>query len=173
MSDSSKQPEEIPPKSRLVLGAAIFLTGSLSPLLVPLIATSELSAGWKTAISGLLLVGIPELALVAAIGILGKAGFNYLKSKLFGFFKKYGPPAKVSPTRYRVGLVLFVLPILVGWLLPYGAHLLPFYQESRIMINVMLDLIFISSVFVLGGDFWDKIQSLFIQEARVQFPTPE
>ena len=157
--------------SRLILGAVIFLTGSLSLFLVPLIATSELSAAWKTGISGLLLVGIPELALVAAIGILGKAGFNYLKSKLFGLFKKYGPPAKVSPTRYRIGLVLFVLPILVGWLLPYGAHLLPFYQKSRILVMMTLDLIFLSSVFVLSGDFWEKIQSLFIQEASVQFPT--
>ncbi|UCE62517.1 MAG: hypothetical protein JSU59_06380 [Nitrospirota bacterium] len=173
MPESSKHAEEIPPKSRLVLGAAIFLTGSLSPLLVPLVATSELSTAWKTGISGLLLFGIPELALLTAIGILGKTGFNYLKSKLFGFFKKYGPPEKVSPTRYRVGLVLFVLPILVGWLLPYGAHLLSFYPENRVLVNVALDLLFISSVFVLGGDFWDKIQSLFIQEARVQFPTTE
>jgi hypothetical protein len=173
MPDSSKHAEEIPPKSRLVLGAGIFCIGSLSPLLVPLIATSDLSAAWKTGISGLLLFGIPELALLAAIGILGKAGFNYLKSKLFGLFKKYGPPAKVSPTRYRMGLVMFVLPILAGWLLPYVAHMLPYYQELRVSVNMTLDLVFISSVFVLGGDFWDKIQSLFIQKARVQFPRTE
>jgi hypothetical protein len=28
---------------------------------------------------------------------------------------------------------------------------------------------FVASLFVLGGDFWDKIRALFLQSARVQF----
>jgi len=28
---------------------------------------------------------------------------------------------------------------------------------------------FVASFFVLGGDFWDKVRSLFIHRARVQF----
>jgi len=173
MPDSSKHAEEVPPRGRLVLGAAIFFTGQLSLLLVPWIVSSDLSTPWKTGLSGLFLLGIPELALLAAVAVLGKPGFNYLKLKLFEFFKKYGPPVKVSPTRYRIGLVMFVLPLLAGWLLPYVAHLLPFYQENRFVVLVMGDVMFISSVFVLGGDFWDKIRSLFIRDSRVQFPITE
>lgn len=171
MPDSVKHAEEVPPKGRLVLGAAIFFTGQLFPLLVPVIAASDLSPVWKTGLSGLFLLGMPELAIITAIGVLGKAGFDYLKLKIFGFFKQYAPPAEVSPMRYRIGLVMFLLPVLAGWLLPYVAHLLPYYQEHRFVMNVIGDMIFISSVFVLGGDFWDKIRSLFIQNSRVQFPT--
>jgi hypothetical protein len=29
---------------------------------------------------------------------------------------------------------------------------------------------FISSFFVLGGDFWDKVRALFSHEAKVQIP---
>ena len=170
MTNSFTHTEEVPRKSRLWWGAAIFLTGQLSPLLVPFIVGSDLSTPWKTGLSGLFLLGIPELAIVVAIGVLGKAGFNYLKLKVFGFFRRYAPPARVSARRYRIGLILFVLPLVAGWLLPYVAHLLPFYQEYRFVVNVSGDVMFISSVFVLGGDFWDKVRALFIQNSRVEFP---
>ena len=32
------------------------------------------------------------------------------------------------------------------------------------------DLVLFLSVFVLGGDFWDKLRSLFVYDARAQFP---
>jgi hypothetical protein len=28
----------------------------------------------------------------------------------------------------------------------------------------------VASLFVLGGDFWDKLRALFVHEARVVFP---
>jgi hypothetical protein len=31
-------------------------------------------------------------------------------------------------------------------------------------------LMMLASLFVLGGDFWDKLRALFIREAKVQFP---
>ena len=32
------------------------------------------------------------------------------------------------------------------------------------------DLLLLSSLFPLGGDFWDKIRSLFVHDAEVHFP---
>ena len=32
------------------------------------------------------------------------------------------------------------------------------------------DLLLLVSLFVLGGDFWDKLRSLFIHSARAQIP---
>jgi hypothetical protein len=29
---------------------------------------------------------------------------------------------------------------------------------------------FLASLFVLGGDFWDKLRALFVREARAVFP---
>jgi hypothetical protein len=54
--------------------------------------------------------------MVVAAAVMGKEGFAGLKGR---FFKKYGPPERVSLARYRVGLVMFVLPPLVAWLGPY------------------------------------------------------
>ena len=96
---------------RLRLGVIVFVIGFLSPLLIPLVTASELLTKWKAVISGCLAVGIPELFSIAAIAIMGKSGFNYIKERFFGFLKKYGPADKVSRTRYRIGLFMFLLPI--------------------------------------------------------------
>jgi hypothetical protein len=134
-----------------------------------LITATELPTRWKTIISGALAVGIPEVFTVAAIAIMGKSGYNLIKERIFSFLKKHGPPDRVSLTRYRIGLVMFVLPVIFGWLGPYGVHLIPGYETHRFVVSLIGDVMFVASLFVLGGDFWDKIRALFSHSARVQF----
>jgi hypothetical protein len=153
---------------RFRLGLIILVVGWLSPLCIPVITATELSTRWKTIISGLLAVGIPEVFTVAAIAIMGKSGYNLIKERIFSFLKKHGPPDRVSLTRYRIGLVMFVLPVVFGWLGPYGVHLIPGYETHRFVVNLVGDVMFVASFFVLGGDFWDKIRALFVHDARVQ-----
>ena len=155
---------------RFRLGLTILIVGWLSPLLIPVVTRTSLATEWKTIISGLLAVGIPEVFTVAAIAIMGKSGYNLIKERIFSFFKKHGPPDRVSLTRYRIGLAMFVLPIVFGWLGPYGAHQIPGYEAYRFTVNVIGDVMLISSLFVLGGDFWDKVRALFIYEAKSHIP---
>jgi hypothetical protein len=166
----SKISESPPPKGRLLWGGGIFIFGFLCPLFVPLVTASNLSTGWKAVISGLLMVGMPEIFMIIAVAILGKPGFNYLKGRLFAFLKRHATPDTVSRNRYRAGLAMFALPLLAGWLLPYVSHLIPAYEQSRQLINVTGDLILVASFFILGGDFWDKVRALFVYGAKAQFP---
>jgi len=156
-----------PPNGRLILGGAIFIIGFVVPVFTPLIMATSLPAGWKATIAGLMIFGIPETFMVVAIGILGKPGFAFLKEKIIGLFREVAPPDEVGIVRYRFGLVLFTIPLLIGWLLPYFNHLLPEFESYKQVINVGGDLMFISSFFVLGGDFWDKVRGLFVHRARI------
>jgi len=158
---------------RLRLGLIILIVGFLSPLSIPLITATELPAKWKAIISGALAVGIPEIFSVVAIAIMGKAGFNYIKARIFGFLKKHGPPDRVNRTRYHIGLAMFILPILFDWLTPYVSHYVPGYEAHRLSISIIGDLMLFTSLFVLGGDFWDKVRTLFIHDARVPISTGE
>jgi hypothetical protein len=156
------------PKGRLYVGGTIFIAGFLSPLLVPLVTASTLPGAWKTAISGLLLLGAPELAMLIAAAVMGKDGFNYLKQRLFGLLGKYiAPPETVSLLRYRIGLVLFSIPLLFGWLVPYLTGHFPIFDEHRLLFAIIGDLLLFSSLFVLGGEFWDKLRALFIHRSKV------
>ena len=72
---------------RFRLGLTILIVGWLSPLLIPVITRTSLATEWKTIISGLLAVGIPEVFTVAAIAIMGKSGYNLIKEGIFSFLK--------------------------------------------------------------------------------------
>lgn len=160
--------DQAKPGLRFRFGLIFFVLGLICPVFIPLVTATDFPAGWKAGLSGLLALGIPELLWMVAIAVMGKEGFRYIKSRFFSLFKKVVPPDAVGRTRYRFGLLMFLLPVLFGWLAPYAPHLVPGYEAHRFTINLTGDLLLISSLFVLGGDFWDKIRSLFIQDAKVR-----
>jgi hypothetical protein len=155
---------------RLKLGVAFFILSIVLPVLgVPLVAVMGLSAGAVATVSGALLGGSEVLGLVA-VAVMGKSGYACIKNRLFRFFKQYGPPAVVGRTRYTIGLVMFSGPIVFGWLTPYVADLVPGYPGNEFAYAVFGDVLLLAGLFVLGGDFWDKLRALFIHGARAVFP---
>jgi hypothetical protein len=157
-----------PPKGRIIAGVSVFVLGWVVTLaIVPLITASSLSASAQATVSGIVVFVGPKFGVLAAIAILGKPGFNYLKRKVFGFLK---PPAEVGPVRYRIGLVMFVVALLCGFLERYLAFFVANDIAREIRTSIAIDLLLLASILVLGGDFWDKIRALFIREAQVQFP---
>jgi hypothetical protein len=158
---------------RFKLGVALFLFSRFGPfVLIPLVAALGFSAAMTASISGGILVGA-EVVLGLAAAVMGKSGYAYLKHRIFGFLKRYGPPQEVGRTRHVVGLLMFVLPFLLGWLAPYASDLLPGYQGNELTVAIVSDLILLISLLVLGGDFWDKLRALFIYGARVELGRPE
>ncbi len=168
--NDKKNPEQSAPGWRFKLGVYLLVVGAICPLFTPVVAMTGLSTEWKATLSGLLLVGIPEIFSLRAIAVMGKDGFNYIKGKAFAFFKRHALPKEVSLTRYRIGLVLFLLPLLFGWLAPYGTELIPGYESHRLAVNLGGAFLLILSLFVLGGEFWDKVRALFAYEARTHYP---
>jgi len=158
---------------RFRVGVAIFVAGFAAPLAIPLVTSSDLPTGWKATIAGALAVGVPEIMMVVAAAVMGKEGFARLKSQFGRLLKRYGPPEQVSRGRYRTGLVMFAAPILLGWFGPYLQHYLPGFDTHPMWWHVGGDVVFVASFFVLGGEFWDKLRSLFVHGARAVFPNTE
>jgi hypothetical protein len=154
---------------RLKAGVALFGMSILLPVAgIPLVATLGLSTAMTASVSGALLVGAEVLG-VAAVAVMGKSGFAFIKSRVFGFLKQYGPPRKVSRRRYNIGLVLFCMPLLFAWLSPYVYKWVPGLLSHPLPLAIGGDILIVVSLIVLGGDFWDKIRSLFIHNAEVRF----
>jgi hypothetical protein len=170
MASEVADPGLSPTRGRLLVGGGVLIFGWLCPLFVPLVLGSDLSSEWKTTLSGLLLLGIPELFTLAAVAILGKSGFQYLKGILYGWFRRLAPPDTVSLARYRIGLVMFLLPLLFAELSIYAPNLFPGFAAHPMAFAVTGDAMFFASLLVLGGDFWDKIRALFVHGARARFP---
>ncbi len=163
-SSSSRTCDRDIGKPRLIIGGALFVSGFLSPLLLPLVTRSDLPGSWKVFLSTGLLVGLPEVFTVLAVVVLGKQGLVMFKEKLFSMLRKHVAPAAVSVRRHRLGLFMFLAPLATGWLWPYFAHFFPILSSKPLLTAVILDLLFASSFLVLGPEFWGKIRSLFVYD---------
>ena len=165
---------ETPPAAgwRFKLGVVLFVIGLVAaPILLPLLAFVDLSTELKATLSGGILIA-SELLWVTAAAVMGKSGFAQLKGKLFAILKRYGPPEEVSRTRYLIGLAMFVAPLLHGFLAPYASDMVPGYEANELTISIVSDLVLLASLFVLGGEFWEKLRSLFVHRARAVVPEP-
>ncbi len=154
---------------RIKLGAGLFGISILLPVAgIPFVTTLGLSSTMTATVSGALLVGAEVLGL-CAVAVMGKSGYDFIKNRVFGFLKQYGPPQKVSRGRYNIGLVVFCVPFLFGWLSPYISKWVPALMSYPLLIAICGDILILASLLVLGGDFWDKIRSLFIHDTEVHF----
>jgi hypothetical protein len=151
-------------KTRFVIGGVLLIGGFLSPLLIPFVTASDLSEKWKAILSTGLVAGLPEVGMLLAVAVLGKQGFAQLKEMIFSRFRDITAPSAVSQTRYRIGLLMFFIPILAGWLQPYLTHFFPALAGIKMLTVMLVDLVFAASFIVLGAGFWEKIRSLFVHD---------
>jgi hypothetical protein len=153
---------------RLKLGIIIFMLSIILPVAgIPAVTTFEMTSAMAASVSGALLVGAEILGIIA-IAVMGKSGFDFIKNRVFSFLKQYGPPNQVGRLRYTIGLILFCAPLLFALLSVYVAELIPGFVQNPLPYAVAGDLLLLLSLFVLGGDFWDKIRALFIYNAKVR-----
>lgn len=154
---------------RLKLGVAMFVLSIVVPVAgIPLVAILGLSVAITATVSSVLVGGSEALGLLA-VAVMGKPGYLYIRGRVLAILRRYGPPKEVSRARYNTGLVMFGFPILFGWVTPYLAHLIPSLEDSLLAYAISGDILLLASLFVLGGNFWDKIHALFFHDAEVRF----
>jgi hypothetical protein len=156
--------------TRLKLGVALLILGLVMPVGAIPVAATDWPVAVKTVVSSIFLFGF-EIMLIPAVALMGKDNFERIWAGAMRFLKRLKPAGGVSKTRYKVGLYMLVGPTLYAWIASYAPSWLPEDYVLRVCANVGLDLITLASLFVLGGDFWDKVRALFLHDARVVMPS--
>jgi hypothetical protein len=154
---------------KFYLGVSMLVLSCLVPLLGFWVASLALPVAVKGAIIGMLTLGGPEVLALIAVSLLGKQAFDALTSKVFPFLRALAPKGSVTRMRYKLGLFLFIVSFIPSYVVAYTPNLLPDTSPSRFYVCMGADLLFVISLFVLGGDFWDKLKALFIYDARAEF----
>jgi len=149
---------------RIRLAFALFVASISWPVLLPVMPFLGFSGSSIATFSGAMLVAA-EVMIIVGAAVAGKEGFAFIKQKVFGFLKSYGPPQDVSRPRYIIGLVIFVIPVILGWAWPYVGLYLPGLEEHLLVYAVTGDVLLLISLFILGGAFWDKLRSLVMHRA--------
>ena len=123
---------------------------------------------WRAFILAIFWVFAPIMKIMS-IAVLGKPSYLWIKYKFWHHFVKVTKHHEVSRTRYTIGLVMFCLPIIPNYIMSYAPKLIADAYPTRLIINICIDAIFIISLFILGGDFWDKLRALFTYTAKAKF----
>lgn len=151
---------------RFKFGIFIFVFAFALWLLVPLAAAMGTPSARVAAMTGVIFVA-NKILVLTCIAVMGKAGFQQLKSLVFGYAKGLAPSGPIGPVRHVVGLVMFCLPLVSAMLEPYVDNIWPGLRPNLWQLQALGDLMLIASFFVLGGDFWNKLRALFVRTATV------
>ncbi len=151
---------------RFNLGLGCFIAA----FAIHLVTLAAIAAGANAATVGAIAAvnfALNKALLLIAAAIMGKPGFYRFKQLVFGSFRRYAPPHEVGPVRYRIGLILFVTPIFLGWVSPYLQDIAPTLGRHSITAAALGDAMLLIGLFALGGSFWDKLHALFVRELHV------
>lgn len=155
--------------ARLAAGLALLAFGIVLPFGSVLVYETAWPPLLKSGVIGFLLLGA-EIFAIPAIAIMGKENFARLAMAFRRCIGSLKPAGNIGPVRHAAGIVLLLIPVPVVYIMAYLPSWLPDNSPERLWVNLLTDGVFLVSLFVLGGDFWDKLRSLFVREARARFP---
>jgi hypothetical protein len=138
--------------------------------LVPFVFSPSAAAAIVT---GVVISG--ELGFWVSAALLGKPFVDAVKARLMASFARREPatPRPISRRRHVFGLVLFSMSFVTY----YIAMAVPFLQLSKsteltaiVVVALTGELLFVSSLFVLGGEFWGRIKALYRWPGQPETP---
>jgi hypothetical protein len=140
-----------------MLAAAVF-----SPFFIPMVKLLNISPGQKVALSGFLVFGLPELASVAAIALLGKEQLQRIKSACMSRLGRFKPQRMSTKRRYYTGVsMMVVLGPVLSVVFFYFPHIIPGFETHRVVISGLCDVLFVAGLFIAGEQLWSKIEAIF------------
>src|SRR5262249_5834091 len=135
----------------------------LGALVVPMLGLSTAQAAL---LAGALVAGVPEVLCILAVALLGKATFQYLTHRAKRALRRAVVDRPASRARYYIGLAIVLVSWLPAYLYAYVPGAMP-GGPARIYILAGMDLAFVASVFVMGGEFWEKVRRIFVYEGKI------
>ena len=149
-----------------------FYTGTVAMVLavvMPLAALAVPLLGLPTAqsalLAGILVAGAPEVLIIVAVALLGKETFSYFAHKATTVLRRAVFERPASKARYYAGLAIILLSWLPAYVYAYSPAAMP-GGNTRIYILAAMDLAFVASVFLMGGELWEKVRRIFIYEGK-------
>jgi len=150
---------------RFYLGIGALALAIIMPVFALLVPLLGLSVAQSALIVGMLIGGGPEVMALIAVALLGKETFRYLLHSLKRFFRTKLLEKSASKGRYYFGLTINIASWIPLYLYGYLPAMMP-GGDMRIYILAAADLSFVASMFIMGGEFWEKVRQIFIWEGK-------
>lgn len=149
---------------RCRIGLFIIVIGDvILPAFAFVVPFLDLPRSLKVGLTSILLIGGPEVMMIVGVALAGKEGYAALKATLQKIWQQVKPPQRVSPMRYRLGVIIFIASGLPMWIIAYlhAVTTVPLDHQTVLWILIGSDFAFLISFFIAGGEFWEKLKQLF------------
>ncbi|MFC2149194.1 transporter suffix domain-containing protein [Candidatus Auribacterota bacterium] len=152
-------------------GISLFIFSYFPYLFAPFIPLLPVS---HTAMISIAAISVTSAELIFFISILllGKPFMVWMKAMAIKYIfrgKAASAPAYFAKIRHYLGVTLFCMSF-IPYFVTEVAILIrdPQPHTLHIYLGVMLsgNALFIISLFVLGGDFWEKLKDLFVWQSK-------
>jgi hypothetical protein len=163
LAQDEPKPPTLKKDWRFYTGIGALALSCVLPLLAVAVPWLGLPTAHSVVLAGALVAGGPEVLCLVAVALLGKQTFQYLTHMTKRVLRRTFVDRPVSRTRYYVGLAIVLLSWLPAYLYAYLPAAMP-GESLRIYILAATDLAFVVSVFLMGGEFWEKVRRIFIYE---------
>jgi len=145
------------------LGLSLIVYSVLPIIIVAILPFMGMSLAQSGAFAVVFLAS-GEIAFLCAAALLGKEFLTAIKKRIMALFKRTHEPRPVSRNWHRFGVAL-----LAASTLPYYAVMiyLLFFSHREAEINFLAwtlvagEAAFIAGLFILGGQFWERLKHLF------------
>ena len=151
---------------RFYLGMTAIVLAVIMPLCAVLVPITGLATAPSAVLVGIFVAGGPEVLCILAVALLGKETFQYFTHKAKSAFRRALVDRPASKGRYYFGLTIVLVSWLPAYLSAYFPAVLP-GGSARIYILAGMDLAFVASVILMGGEFWEKVRRIFIYEGKI------
>ena len=141
-------------------------------LVLPFLPVSKVTA--VSLVTGLLISS--EISFLLCVALLGKPFIQVIKTKIKAIFRKKGVAdlKPVGKVRHYVGITMLLVASFVPYFLTEIALLLGYVEKCgpTALINLLIlgDVLFITSFFILGGEFWARVNKLFKWSGNTEVP---
>jgi len=150
---------------RFYAGMTALILSLIMPLFAFLVPLLGLPVAESAVIVGVLIAGGPEVVGLVGIALLGRNAFKYFTYQAKRAFSAAVLATRVSKKRYYIGLSINMTSWIPLYLYGYFPAWLP-SGDARTYILASAGLSFILSMFIMGGEFWEKFRRLFIWEGK-------
>jgi len=156
--------EQMKKNWKYYLGVSLFFYSFLPMSIVAILPFLGLTLAQAGAFAVVFLAS-GEVAFLCAAALLGKEFLTALKNRIKAWFKRPHEPKPISRNRHRFGIALLTTSFLPHYVM---LIYLVFFSHSESEINFLAwtlvagEIAFMAGLFILGGDFWDRLRELFV-----------
>jgi len=160
------QPPTLKRDWRFYSGMAAIALSIILPLCALLVPMLGLPTTQSALLAGALVAGAPEVLCILAVALLGKDTFQYFVHKATSVLRSAVLERPASKPRYYSGLAVILLSWIPAYVYAYAPSVMP-GGDARVTILAVMDLAFVAAVFLMGGEFWEKVRRIFVYEGKL------